>query len=147
MSPIETISLGINLQLKLREELHSKKRLMTDISKSRRSINELQPKIKATISQIHNTITINITRMMNIMTKVLVTMNIEMKRSTTTQANNSSLENSFISLNHSTKLLGLRRLFTDQIPRQERSLKVSIQLSQLRKKKGQSQNTKEKKRS
>ena len=79
---------------------------MTDISRNKRSINELQPKIKAIISRIHNTITINTTRRMNTMTKVLITMNIEMKRSITTQANNSNLENSFISLNLSTKLLG-----------------------------------------
>lgn len=145
-SLIETTSLDINLQLRQREELHSKKRLMTDISKSRRSINELQPKIKATISRIHNTITINTTRRMNTMTKVLITMNIEMKRSITTQANNSSLENSFISLNLSTKLLGQRRPFTDRILQQERNLKVSTRLSQLRKRKGLSQSMKEKKR-
>lgn len=145
-SLIETTSLDINLQLRQREELHSKKRLMTDISKSRRSINELQPKIKATISRIHNTITINTTRRMNTMTKVLITMNIEMKRSITTQANNSSLENSFISLNLSTKLLGQRRPFTDRILQQERNLKVSTRLSQLRKRKGLSQSKKEKKR-
>ena len=108
---------------------------------------DLLSKIKTIQSRTHEITMINIMRMMNIMMKVLATMSIEMKRNTTTQASSWSLENNFISQNHLTNLLELKRLFIDHIPRQERSLKVSIRFNLLKRKKGLFQNKKEKKRS